>query len=49
MINLLTIKRKDQIVPIQASTILQKGDIIVVFGPYQNIKEAFADKENEEE
>ena len=47
-INLLTIKRKDQFVPIQASTILQKGDIIVVFGPYQNIKEAFAEKENEE-
>ena len=47
-INLLTIKRKDQIVPITATTMLQKGDTIVVFGPYVKIKEAFADRENEE-
>ena len=47
-INLLTIKRKDTIVPITATTMLQRGDIIVVFGTYTKIKEAFADKENEE-
>lgn len=48
-INLLTIKRKDSIVPITAKTMLQRGDTIVVFGTYSRIKEAFADKENEEE
>lgn len=44
-INLLTILRKDQNIKITADTILQKGDTIVVFGPYDRIKEAFADKE----
>ena len=47
-INLLTIKRKDEIVPITASTMLQKGDVIVVFGPFLKIKEAFSTKETEE-
>ncbi|MBQ4357383.1 MAG: hypothetical protein II788_05265 [Acholeplasmatales bacterium] len=47
-INLLTIKRKEQFIPIQASTMLQKGDVIVVFGPYQRIKEAFASKNEDE-
>ena len=47
-INLLTIKRKEQFIPIQASTMLQKGDVIVVFGPYQRIKEAFASKSEDE-
>ena len=47
-INLLTIKRKDEIVPISASTMLQKGDTIVVFGPYLKIKEAFQTNDNEE-
>lgn len=47
-INLLTIKRKDEIVPITATTMLQRGDTIVVFGPYLKIREAFADKCNED-
>ena len=49
-INLLTIKRKDQIVAITATTMLQKGDTIVVFGPYLKIKEAFTvlDEEGKE-
>ncbi|MDY5983662.1 MAG: TrkA C-terminal domain-containing protein [Anaeroplasma sp.] len=47
-INLLTIKRKEQFIPIQASTMLQKGDTIVVFGSYQRIKEAFASKNQDE-
>ena len=40
-INLLTIKRKDLPVVINKDTILQEKDVIVVFGPYTNIKKTF--------
>ena len=40
-INLLTIKRKDVSVAITKDTILQEKDSIVVFGPYNNIKNIF--------
>ena len=40
-INLLTIKRKDISVAITKDTILQEKDVIVVFGPYINIKKIF--------
>lgn len=40
-INLLTVLRKEQNITITRDTILQKGDTIVVFGPYDVIKEAF--------
>ena len=40
-INLLTIKRKEETVAITKDTILQEKDIIVVFGPYNNIKSIF--------
>ena len=40
-INLLTIKRKEETVAITKDTILQEKDIIVVFGPYTNIKNIF--------
>ena len=43
-INLLTIKRKDVSVTITKDTILQEKDTIVVFGPYNNIKEVFNTK-----
>ena len=40
-INLLTIKRKDLAVAITKDSILQEKDVIVVFGPYNNIKKIF--------
>ena len=40
-INLLTIKRKDITVAITKDTVLQEKDTIVVFGPYNNIKNIF--------
>ena len=40
-INLLTIKRKEVSVAITKDTILQEKDAIVVFGPYNNIKNIF--------
>lgn len=48
-INLLTVLRKEQNVIISADTILQKGDTIVVFGPYSNIKEAFTVEDEKDE
>ena len=44
-INLLTIKRKDVSVAITKDTILQEKDVIVVFGPYVNIKKIFNTKQ----
>ena len=44
-INLLTIKRQDQFIPITKDVILQAKDVIVVFGPYQKIKDAFLQNE----
>ncbi|MCR5231558.1 MAG: TrkA C-terminal domain-containing protein [Acholeplasmatales bacterium] len=46
-INLLTIKRHDQFIPITKDVILQAKDVIVVFGPYSKIKEAFSTKKEE--
>ena len=43
-INLLTIKRKDVSVAITKDTTLQEKDVIVVFGPYVNIKKIFNTK-----
>ena len=43
-INLLTIKRKDLSVAITPDTVLQEKDVIVVFGPYGNIKKIFTVK-----
>ena len=40
-INLLTIKRKEVTVAITKDTILQEKDSIVLFGPYNNIKNIF--------
>ena len=40
-INLLTIKRKEVSVAITKDTVLQEKDSIVVFGPYNNIKNIF--------
>lgn len=40
-INLLTIKRKEVTVAITKDTVLQEKDSIVVFGPYNNIKNIF--------
>ncbi|MBO4623232.1 MAG: TrkA C-terminal domain-containing protein [Bacilli bacterium] len=44
-INLLTIKRKDVSVAITKDTTLQEKDVIVVFGPYVNIKKIFNTKQ----
>ena len=40
-INVLTIRRKDAPVTITKDTILQAKDVVVVFGPYDNIKKVF--------
>ena len=48
-INLLTIRRKDSSVVITKDTILQEKDVIVVFGPYNNIKKVFNIKTGKEE
>jgi len=40
-INLLILKRKNKVLEVSANTILQKGDLIVVFGPLQSIKDLF--------
>lgn len=40
-INLLIVNRKNKVLDVSANTILQKGDIIVLFGPVQNIKDLF--------
>ena len=40
-INLLAVKRKDGTVAVTKDTILQEKDVIVVFGPYANIKKIF--------
>ena len=43
-INLLTIRRKDKPVVITKDTMLEEKDVIVVFGPYSNIKTVFTVK-----
>ena len=43
-INLLTVKRKEVSVAVTKDTILQEKDIIIVFGPYNKIKEIFNTK-----
>ena len=48
-INLLVLRRKNKVVDVTANTILQKGDLIVVFGPAQNIKELFSLTKKEQE
>ena len=48
-INLLTIKRKEEFIPITKDVILQAKDVIVVFGPYEQIKKAFMINVKEDE
>lgn len=48
-INLLVLRRKNKVVDVSANTILQKGDLIVVFGPVQNIKDLFSLTKKEQE
>lgn len=40
-INVAFIQREDRHVPVTKDTVVQEGDVLVVFGPYKNIKEAF--------
>ena len=40
-INVLMGKRKSRILDISRDTVFQKGDLLVVFGPYQSIKDLF--------
>lgn len=44
-INVGIIKRGDEYIPADKDTIIQKGDKITVFGPYQNIKHLFKNDE----
>lgn len=41
-LNVLMIKRRNKVVDITKDTIVQYHDVIVVFGPYQNIKDLFS-------
>ena len=41
-LNVLMIKRRNKIVDITKNTIIQFHDVVVVFGPYQNIKDLFS-------
>ncbi|MCR5112575.1 MAG: TrkA C-terminal domain-containing protein [Acholeplasmatales bacterium] len=40
-INLLLIKRKNKVIDVDRDTMIQKGDVLVAFGPLQNIKDLF--------
>lgn len=40
-LNLLLVKRKNKILDVTANTILQKKDLLVIFGPSQNVKDLF--------
>lgn len=40
-INIIFIKRKEEIIEVDKNTIILKGDKIVVFGPYSAIKNVF--------
>ena len=44
-INIITIKRNDEYFSADKETIIQKGDIITLFGPYKNIKHLFKNNE----
>lgn len=47
-INVVVIKRQDEYFHVTKDTIIQKGDVVTLFGPYKNIKLLFAiDRENE--
>ena len=48
-LNMLMIKRKNKVVDITKNTIVQYHDVIVVFGPYQNIKDLFSVNVNSRE
>ena len=41
-LNVLMIKRRNKVLEITRDTIIQYHDVVVVFGPYQNIKDLFA-------
>ena len=44
-INIVIIKRDDEYLFANAETIIQKGDVITLFGPYTNIKHLFGNNE----
>ena len=46
-INIVVIKRKDEYMFANKDTIIKKGDIITLFGPYKNIKLLFTADEKE--
>ena len=48
-LNMLMIKRKNKVVDITKNTIVQYHDVVVVFGPYQNIKDLFSVNVNSRE
>ena len=44
-INIVVIKRKDEYLFADKDTVIKKGDIITLFGPYKNIKLLFQQEE----
>jgi len=44
-INIVIIKRDDEYLLANAETVIQKGDVITLFGPYTNIKHLFGSNE----
>lgn len=46
-ITVVVIKRKDEYLPVDKSTIFQQGDVVTLIGPYKNIKLVFMNDEKE--
>lgn len=41
LINVIMMKRADKAIMVTKDTMIEKGDVLIVYGPYANIKEAF--------
>ena len=46
-ITVVVIKRKDEYLPVDKTTIFQQGDVVTLIGPYKNIKLVFMNDEKE--
>lgn len=46
-ITVVIIKRKNEYIPVNRDTVVEKGDTVTLHGPYQNIKLLFKNEEND--
>ena len=44
-ITVVVVKRKDEYLPVDKTTIFQQGDVVTLIGPYKNIKLVFMNDE----